>query len=551
MAGCCKILLRCCILAPIMAITNSLLLIIPVFLIAVVGSFISCLLNFIPDIVYTYRMVIKTPRIGRNLSVICMILLPIPLLLYPIVILLLAIGTSIIGTFAYCFVESYASIGDEDDVTTQIKLYYNVVTCTWDAMLEFWEFNSNGYFAYLKELCEPNANHVYEVTMCQCLVILFISLIGMVIDGIIISLMLVVKTFFAIFQLWKSLTKMYADLDHVEDSLVCFIPYMMGMTLSLPLCFLGLACGIVCSFLGGVNAAICACTNDSIRDGLRQIFINIYQIDQYTNELIFDSETSWFCFGCCNFQLHGPGFRSSLFSIKFKRQNHELNRADVAAAANNPVQIVIENNILPSAPPPPPPPPQQQQIIEGRPSYQQQNNNNLYLASQLNSVQSIWNSFFDMCVVLGKHSLEKNLISKDDIESKEPFVIIGVPALVIFNSIYRSKDTIGILLNNGMHITEQNRPSDIISTQIYDMMIRIKEDIQNANITDAERHFMEKKLVTLNDDEKCKTPYNIDAVRAKGVMTQICGKIISMATNTTRMPTFNSKFANSLNQMIL
>lgn len=138
----------------------------------------------------------------------------------------------------------------------------------------------------------------------------------------------------------------------------------------------------------------------------------------------------------------------------------------------------------------------------------------------------------------------------DDIEEYESYLFIGLSSLVAFNGIERSLTQNGILMSNGKSVDMYTRPTDIFSTEIYEMMIDIKEKLKEINLSQHELRFVRHWLITVGNEEKCtKYAENISPERLTEIK-KFTSLIQSIGTIITRVPTFHRLFGNMLTKVI-
>ena len=122
-----------------------------------------------------------------------------------------------------------------------------------------------------------------------------------------------------------------------------------------------------------------------------------------------------------------------------------------------------------------------------------------------------------------------------------PAIIVGLPSLVLYDAIERSKGTNGIILHTGIHVTENNLPVEMFTRGIYDAIIKIKNEIVAAEFTDIEKLYLRRWLITDGDESKCKIGDNIDE-EIKKYIKRCAFMIKNEIIGITRLPGFTEKF---------
>ena len=530
--NCCFSAATCCFLGPVISAVKVAMCIVPVFLIIVIGCGVISLALLPFDIAMTYYTIAVSPRIGKNVTVLSLLLAIVPLLLFPPLVFVCAILGSIVAAIVFPTYETYAHLMDCDSCavfSTQIFKY------TFDAVQDFLDFNYSTYFEYLAEKRTDNG-YCFEINFLQIFTGLILAILGMVIDGIAIAIICSIKVIPAIFRFWYELSTLWASSD--DCRCFCFVPYIISLFAVIPLTFIGYAIALVAGVLYGSNSSIVAHKNNNFTDGLKQIFKGIYEADVATNELIFGNSCSSSLFECFNFHLEGA-VADSYVNNPFRESVWVANnRSNAVPYAANPPPAPIVN---PAAPPAPVYDPDNL-----NPPYQNNNNAAPGGPEYRISIARVWDNFFETCRKNAIEAIARGICKHDDIEAVSPNIVIGLPSLVILHALYRSRLSEGIVLADGLTVDENNRPTDFITNSIYPAVIKLKWDFIGANITDFEFAFIEKWL--LSTDEKLVFPQEI-LIDRQAVLKGLSSKIQSMATDTTRIPTFKRLFAQTLQQV--
>lgn len=78
--------LFCCAGLPLLALVKGVLLLVPVLVCCWVPCTVIAVICVPHDIFYTYFSILKTQRLGRNVKTLALLLLPIPLVLWPVIV---------------------------------------------------------------------------------------------------------------------------------------------------------------------------------------------------------------------------------------------------------------------------------------------------------------------------------------------------------------------------------------------------------------------------------------------------------------------------------
>ena len=160
-------------------------------------------------------------------------------------------------------------------------------------------------------------------------------------------------------------------------------------------------------------------------------------------------------------------------------------------------------------------------------------------------VTTVWNSFFNQCYTLGCEARQTGLITKEECEDQEPFLFLGLPALVIYAGLERSVelDSEGIVLAKGVEITEENRPSGTVSNLVWRPSMHVKGLIKAAKMDEADKQFVRRSLLRQHNDDPD------GATLPQGrivVLNEIISGLNSLAINVSRLMKFSTRFREVL-----
>ena len=201
----CLWVLCCCGCLPILGFLKGIITVVPSTLIVWVPcTFISIIL--LPhDIFITYYSFFKTEKIGPNLKAMAMMLLPIPLILWPpsvcIATLVFGAGLGLFQPITHTFDDQYEVFCGGIIETLKDSAQY---------VKEFWKFNNNSYFSYLFDFRSYKLGEnekPFDISLIQLFIGTLIGTSGAIIDGVcftLLSVVYIIPTLFrAYFELWK------------------------------------------------------------------------------------------------------------------------------------------------------------------------------------------------------------------------------------------------------------------------------------------------------------------------------------------------------------
>jgi hypothetical protein len=160
------------------------------------------------DICFTYYAILKSKKIGPNLTLLAMLLLPIPLLVWPAIVCVVSI---LVG----------AGVGFGMPVALTFEEKYNVFFGgMWKTLRtvgkytrDFIKFNSHSYFTYLRDFrdAECDEGERLEISFFQLLVSLVMGTGGALVDGV---LVLLVATIYFVPLVLKVYYSMWSEYLH-------------------------------------------------------------------------------------------------------------------------------------------------------------------------------------------------------------------------------------------------------------------------------------------------------------------------------------------------
>eukprot|EP00943_MAST-04B_sp_MAST-4B-sp1_P001396 g1396.t1 len=158
----------------------------------------------------------------------------------------------------------------------------------------------------------------------------------------------------------------------------------------------------------------------------------------------------------------------------------------------------------------------------------------------------VWNSFFNQCYTQGIHAINANYVKLHEFQDREPYLFIGLPGLVIYVSLYRSAvevETPGIVLTNGVEMTEDNRPGGAIGDQFWKPAIELKNLIKESKLTVAENSFVQYCILKQDvNDSKCKELLPEQSEERHKLLNQIIARANSMAISVSRLARYTRRF---------
>ena len=308
----------CCGCLPILGLIKGILVVGPNLLISLIG-FTGISIILLPhDIFLTYKAACKTSIIGINLKIMTMLLLPIALFSWPIFVVF---ASSLYGIFYGLFGPVFYTFNPDYNIIYGGII--DVIKDTFKFIKEFWRYNYNSYFIYLREIEEKKVDKPFDINIIQLIIGLILAIYGSAVGSTIFILMWIIKLIPSIYRMYYFAFKTYCELSCLEMFMYlifyvigfCLIP-AVGVLAILAYIGYGLYGGIFCAY-EGYKYNICR--------GLISIWNTIRECDELTNELIFGNRFS--CFPDC-----------SKYYLKEKETNPSLESKESDEAKSNLVE---------------------------------------------------------------------------------------------------------------------------------------------------------------------------------------------------------------------
>jgi hypothetical protein len=387
-------------------------------------------------------------------------------------------------------------------------------------VIDVWNTFYITYGNYLSEKRKPNFDgSIFEIKILHILAGLIVYVLALVIDTTFASVICVVKLIPAIFKSWKEVTNLWKTTECARE--VCLCVYILIMICIPVVSCIGVAVVIIYSFVTAINVIFVMFRTDSVTNGFRKIFINIYNIDLATNPYISKTLTTSF-FPCFNFQLENVNV-SQTFDNSLVREG-------------------ITNEMYPNDAP-------RTHIIHSVVTSHQARDQTQNITNSRIDIGNIWNNFFEMCSYQCEDMIAAGVCLISEVIGQESYLFIGLPGLVVFRAITRSLNIPGIMLSDGVIITKDSVPSDEFSTSLFNDIISIKHQIKTQNFSENELDFIGKWIFTMGNVDKCVEPTGISNGRMSSIKLVI-SMIQRIGINISMIPSCHRRFGNALDVVI-
>ncbi|KAI5341308.1 hypothetical protein L3X38_020582 [Prunus dulcis] len=467
---------------------------------------------------WTYYCMFRAKRYGPALKiVVCIFVLPVQLILWPVV----GIVGSIVGGAAYGFLspvmETFQAVG-EGKTNQLYHCFYDGIWSTvqgcFTVVRDFGDVCYHTYFSVMDDLREqgpPDAKY-YEIRVLYLPGAVIISVLGFMVDMPVISFIALCKSPYMLFKGWH---RLFHDLIGREGPFletIC-VPFAGLAILLWPLAVVGAVLGsMVASIFLGAFAGVVVYQESSFWLGLCYIIASLSLYDEYSNDILDMPEGS--CFPRPNYRKKAKLGRTNSRGPSFSRPGSFRSVPSRSVSFTNPI-------------------------------------------TELKPLE-LMDSLFKECKHHGEIMVSEGIITLQDIEdaksSKGSRVIsIGLPAYCLLQALLRSAkaNSVGILLSDNVtELTSSNRPKETFFDWFFNPLLIIKDQIKAENLSEAEEAYL-CKLVLLNGDPLRSKNSNIgsapESERKQAELDAFARRLQGITKSISRYPTFRRRFENLVN----
>ncbi|GIL76015.1 hypothetical protein Vretifemale_5757, partial [Volvox reticuliferus] len=264
---------------------------VPVALLTIPSWVFATLLHWPRAFVATYLTVAVTQRLGPNLRTLALVVLPVPLVAWPLATAIASVLFSLgVGFFWPLWATvALGSLLEADKLLTTAVLEPLDLAKT--CALEIWKFTDSSYFTYLDELRRPYYGEPLDVSLVRLLIAAVLSLLCSLLGTLAVMLLGIIRLPFIIARAlgeWMSL------LGKCPAKLMCLwlplwvlgIPLIPGVVLSLFLLvmlgnavYIGPTCGVV-AYLSTTSRPAYRCFTWALFTALDVMYAHIYAMDE-------------------------------------------------------------------------------------------------------------------------------------------------------------------------------------------------------------------------------------------------------------------------------
>ncbi|XP_020540527.1 uncharacterized membrane protein At3g27390 [Jatropha curcas] len=481
--------------------------------IIVIGNSAVIIGLWMAHFLWTFYCVAKTQRLGLVLKTVVLLLLPLPLVLWPV----LGIGASILGGIGYGFFAPLIATFEAVGQNVKEKCYHCFLdgclstikgSCT--VVRDFTDFCFHSYFSFMDELSEkvPKGEKPVDIKLLILPSCLLVILIAVPVDMILITVVALWKSPYMLFRGWKRLLEDLIGREGPFLETVC-VPFAGLAIILWPLAVIGAVIGaILSSFFLGLYSVVVVHQEDSLHMGLAYVVAVVSLFDEYVNDLLYLGEGS---------RLPRPRYRK-----KMAPKMDESNRGQNDRRENS-----LEAKL-----------------------YSQRSRTLKWQIQQYKPVH-VWDWLFKLCEENGRILHRDGLINIKDIEvciSKGDCKMLSIklPAWSLLQRLLASakSDSSGLVISDDAELT---RPRDKLFEWLIGPLLIMKEQIKQLQLYEDEENclrmlIMKGKNENPEDWDETEFPSrdNVRRAQLQGIIRRLEGIVAFM----TRVPTFRRRFMN-------
>ncbi|XWS47285.1 hypothetical protein CRYUN_Cryun14cG0139400 [Craigia yunnanensis] len=475
-------------------------------------------------VLWTYFCVARTKRLGMVLKIVVLVLLVVPLVLWPVV----AVVGSLLGGIGYGFFAPVIATFEILGQNAVEKCYHCFADGCWSTIKgsctvveDFVDFCFHSYFSYMDELREsmPSDEKPMDVKFSKLPGCLLVGLIGVLVDVPLITAVALWKSPYMLFKGWKRLLEDLIGREGPFLEMVC-VPFAGLAILLWPLAVVGAVVGaIIASFFLGLYGGVIVHQEDSLRMGFSYIISVVSQFDEYVNDLLYLRE------GSC---LPRPRYR--------RKMSHSPEMEKVDSNCHNELKIRGEGSST-------------KKLIS-------ENSRTLKWAIQQYRPMQVWDWLFKSCEENGRILLRDGLISIKDIEEcilkgNCRKLSIKLPAWSILQCLLASAncDSSGLLTSDDVDLTRSNVPRDKVFEWFIGPLLIMKEQLKKLQLDESEETCLRKLVIECKNekpedwnDSGYPSSDSVKRAQLQAIIRRLQGIVASMS----RIPTFRRRFRNSV-----
>jgi hypothetical protein len=246
---------------------------------------------------YIFRAIATTKKLGVSMKILLILLLPIPMLLWPV---LAAVGSILVGLgygIGQPLVATFEAVGEG----RESKFYHVFVDGTWSTgtgactcVRDFYDFVYHSVCDMVQEfrLAEPKTGKPFEIKLHELPVCAVVGLLGLVVDTPAITIMAFCKMPIMLYKGWRRLLEDLVTRHGPCLEAAC-VPFAGLAFILWPfVVVMSAITALLCSPFLGLFSAVVVYQEMSYKCGLKYIVAVVADFDEYSNDVLHTQEGS-------------------------------------------------------------------------------------------------------------------------------------------------------------------------------------------------------------------------------------------------------------------
>ncbi|KAF8703502.1 hypothetical protein HU200_032310 [Digitaria exilis] len=468
-------------------------------------------------LIWTYYCIIRTKLVGPVVKFLLLIAATAILIIW----LIIGIPGSVFAGLVYGFLApimaTFGAVGEGKEkpfVHCFVDGTWSTITGSCTVVRDVKDLLFHSYFSIMDDLRlqKPPDGKPYEIRVLDIPGALIAAACGLLLDGIMFTLISLYKCPVMLFKGWKRLIQDMIGREGPFLETAC-VPFAGLAILLWPFAVVGaVLASILSSIPLGAYGAVVAYQESSLIMGLAYVASSVSIFDEYTNDVLDMAPGS--CFPRYKYRKskddssHGQSATISRPS-SFNKDKQEGKRP--------PSRVTSFKNSI----------------------------------DEFNPFKLL-DHLFTECRRQGEELVNKGLIIMKDIEETKSGKVgsgvlnVGLPAYVILNALLRSAEanSDGLVLSDGSEITSDNRPRHTLFDWFFDPLMVIKEQIKAENFTEEEEEYLKMQVLLAGDPNRKGTLPHVPSLneRKKAEIEAFARRLQGITKSISRYPTAKRRF---------
>ncbi|CAN6239903.1 unnamed protein product [Urochloa humidicola] len=466
-------------------------------------------------LIWSYYCIIRTKLVGPVVKFLLLIAATVILIIWLIVGIPGSVFAGLVYGFLAPIMATFGAVGEGKEkpfVHCFVDGTWSTITGSCTVVRDVKDLLFHSYFSIMDDLRlqKPPDGKPYEIRLLDIPGALIAAACGLLLDGIMFTLIALYKCPVMLFKGWKRLIQDMIGREGPFLETAC-VPFAGLAILLWPFAVVGaVLASILSSIPLGAYGAVVAYQESSFIMGLAYVASSVSIFDEYTNDVLDMAPGS--CFPRFKYRKSKDGSSHGHISrpSSFNKDKQEGKRP--------PSRVTSFKNSI----------------------------------DEFNPFKLL-DHLFAECRHQGEELVNKGVITMKDIEETKSGKVgsgvlnVGLPAYVILNALLRSAkaNSVGLILSDGSEITSDNRPRHTLFDWFFDPLMVIKEQIKAENFTEEEEEYLKLRVLLAGDPNRLKGALpEVPSLneRKKAEIDAFARRLQGITKSISRYPTAKRRF---------